>query len=117
MGVTDGDPFTAPIGTATYTVTGADEFGCENVASIEATVHQILLLRLPAKQMFGMALVTFNGGGALTYTWSPDAVTDGVAYSPTETGTYTVTGTDAIAQRSRSDGNCSRISTSRRLGG
>ena len=44
--------------------------------------------------MFVMALITYNGGGALT-SWSPDAVTDGVAYSPTETGTYTVTGTDA----------------------
>jgi hypothetical protein len=38
--------------------------------------------------------VTLNGGGAATYTWNNGA-TNGVAFAPASTNTYTVTGTDA----------------------
>ena len=39
--------------------------------------------------------VTLFGSGALTYVWSgPESVTDNVAFAPTVSGTYTVTGTD-----------------------
>lgn len=38
--------------------------------------------------------VTLTGGGAVSYTWD-NGVTDGVAFSPTATTTYTVIGTDA----------------------
>jgi hypothetical protein len=97
MGVTDGDPFTAPIGTATYTVTGTDEFGCENVASIEATVHPNPVVTATASETevcYGTE-VTFNGGGATTYVWDMDIIDD----EPTAmllSGTFTVTvvGTD-----------------------
>jgi gliding motility-associated-like protein len=37
---------------------------------------------------------TLNGGGAVSYTWS-GGVTNGTAFAPTTTTTYTVTGTDA----------------------
>lgn len=41
---------------------------------------------------------TLNGGGATTYTWvgGTPAVTNAVAFSPTTTLTYTVSGTDAL---------------------
>ncbi|UKN00914.1 PKD domain-containing protein [Paracrocinitomix mangrovi] len=38
--------------------------------------------------------VTLTGSGAQTYTWD-NGVTDGTAFTPTATTTYTVTGTDA----------------------
>jgi hypothetical protein len=38
--------------------------------------------------------VTLTGGGAVTYSWS-NGVTNGVAFNPASTQTYTVTGTDA----------------------
>jgi hypothetical protein len=38
--------------------------------------------------------VTLNGSGASTYTWN-NAVSNAVAFTPTATTTYTVTGTDA----------------------
>src|SRR5690606_31806825 len=38
--------------------------------------------------------VTLTGSGASSYTWD-NGVTDGVAFNPTTTTTYTVTGTDA----------------------
>lgn len=37
--------------------------------------------------------VTLNGGGATSYVWD-NAVTNGVAFTPTASGIYTVTGTD-----------------------
>ena len=37
---------------------------------------------------------TIPGSGAATYSWDNN-VSDGVSFSPTATGTYTVTGTDA----------------------
>jgi gliding motility-associated-like protein/uncharacterized repeat protein (TIGR01451 family) len=40
--------------------------------------------------------VIFNGGGATTYTWT-NGVQNGVAYIPSATNTYTVTGTDGNA--------------------
>ena len=38
--------------------------------------------------------VTLNGTGATTYIWD-NGVTDGIAFTPSATSTYTVTGTDA----------------------
>ena len=38
--------------------------------------------------------LTLSGSGATTYSWD-NVVTDGTAFSPTATNTYTVTGTDA----------------------
>jgi len=37
---------------------------------------------------------TLNGSGAISYTWD-NSVTNGVAFTPASTATYTVTGTDA----------------------
>ncbi|HTL82073.1 MAG TPA: T9SS type A sorting domain-containing protein [Bacteroidia bacterium] len=39
--------------------------------------------------------VTLSGSGAVSYTWD-NSVTDGVAFTPTSTATYNVTGTDSI---------------------
>ena len=38
--------------------------------------------------------ITLTGGGADTYVWD-NGVSDGVAFAPSATTTYTVTGTDA----------------------
>jgi len=46
--------------------------------------------------------VTLTGGGATSYTWS-GGVANGVAFTPTTTTTYTVTGTDG--------NNCTNIAT------
>ena len=56
MGVTDGDPFTAPV--VLQPIRSPEQMNLVvKTFSMEATVHQILLLRLlPAKQMFVMAL-------------------------------------------------------------
>src|SRR5690606_16726452 len=40
-GVTDGSSFTPPVGTITYTVTGADGFGCMATDQVDVTVNPL----------------------------------------------------------------------------
>ncbi len=97
LGVTNGVAFTAAVGTATYTVTGTDANGCENTATVDATVHNLptVIASVDDDEVCDGEAFTFTGGGAATYTWD-SGVTDGVAFTATiGTATYTVTGTDA----------------------
>ena len=99
MGVTDDvafEPLTT--GTVTYSVTGTDVNGCENMASIEVTTYALPTVTASvddAEICLGQS-ATFTGGGALTYSWDL-GVTNGVAFEPLSVGTetYSVTGTDA----------------------
>ncbi|MDA7803166.1 gliding motility-associated C-terminal domain-containing protein [Crocinitomix sp.] len=95
-GVTNGVPFAPPLGTTTYTVTGATLSGCEGMATIDITVTAVPTVTATADETeicFGEE-ITLTGGGADTYTWD-GGVTDGVAFAPAGAGTitYTVTGT------------------------
>ncbi|MGZ3941892.1 MAG: T9SS type A sorting domain-containing protein [Bacteroidia bacterium] len=94
-GVTEGTPF-SPTVTATYTVTGIDGNNCINTATISVAVNNlpnVIANATPTAVCEGNN-VTLNGGGAVTYTWSSGA-TNGVAFTPTITADYTVSGTDA----------------------
>lgn len=93
-GVTDGVAFT-PAGTTTYTVTGTDAAGCTNTDQVTVSVSTSPNVGAGNDQSIcpGGA-VTLNGSGATSYTWD-NGVTDGVAFNPAATTTYTVTGTDA----------------------
>jgi gliding motility-associated-like protein len=92
-GITNGVAFTPSVNT-TYTVTGTDLNGCENTDQVLVTVNALPPVNAGIDQTvcFGTA-VTLNGSGALTYTWNNN-VSNGVSFTPTITGTYTVTGTD-----------------------
>lgn len=92
-GVSNGVSF-SPFVTKTYTVTGSDANSCVNTATITVTVNSPPAITASASSTvvcMGTS-VTLNGGGASTYTWS-SGITDGVAFTPTATATYTVTGT------------------------
>lgn len=92
--VIDGVPF-SPQHTITYTVTGTGTNGCKNKGVATVTVNQLPPVTANASSLavcYGFP-TTLTGGGATTYTWS-DGINDGVAFSPTVTTTYTVTGTD-----------------------
>jgi uncharacterized protein involved in tolerance to divalent cations len=84
-----------PSATTTYNVTGTDGNGCMNTASVMVTVNALptVTATASASAVCTGDVVTLMGGGASTYTWD-NSVTDNVAFVPTATTTYNVTGTD-----------------------
>jgi hypothetical protein len=93
-GVTNGVAFT-PANTQTYTVTGTNANGCSNTAQVTVTVNALPTVSGGANQSIcAGGQVTLLGSGASTYTWT-NGVTNGVAFTPANTQTYTVTGTNA----------------------
>jgi len=93
-GITNGVSFT-PTATATYTVTGTSAAGCINTDQVVVTVNPLPTVNAGTDQTICIgATVTLSGSGAATYTWN-NGVTNGVAFTPAATTTYTVSGTDA----------------------
>ncbi|MBC8265754.1 MAG: gliding motility-associated C-terminal domain-containing protein [Flavobacteriales bacterium] len=93
-GITDGVAFN-PTSTTTYTVTGTDVNNCVNTDMITVTVNtlpNVVANANPSTICVGDP-TTLTGSGASTYSWN-NGITDGVAFNPTSTTTYTVTGTD-----------------------
>jgi len=92
-GVTNATAFT-PAATTTYTVTGTDLNGCQNIDQVLVTVNPLPSVNAGTDVVVcAGATVTLSGSGANTYTWN-NGVTNGVAFAPAATGTYTVTGTN-----------------------
>lgn len=87
-----------PITTTTYTVVGADAEACYDTAMVTVTVNSLPAVTATASvdTLCDGEPVTLSGAGALTYNWT-GGVTDGVAFNPSATQTYTVTGIDANA--------------------
>ncbi len=95
-GVADGVSF-VPVSTATYTVTGTiTATGCTSTATQTVTVHAIPPVSYHASTTTVCAggEVTLFGLGANTYSWD-NGITNNVAFNPTATTTYIVTGTYA----------------------
>jgi gliding motility-associated-like protein len=90
------NPIVSPTTTTTYTVTVND--GYNNVTgSVIVTVHPLPTVHANADHtsICQGAQVTLTGSGTATsYVWD-NSVTDGLAFTPAGTLTYTVTGTDA----------------------
>jgi Secretion system C-terminal sorting domain/PKD-like domain len=89
-----------------YTLVSVTDASCTGSTSGTATVSQSLptvgaTVSLDATVCTGTS-VTFNGTGAVNYTWS-DGIVNGQAFTATASKTYTVTGVDA--------NNCSNTAT------
>jgi len=97
MGVTDGVAFTPGVGTDTYTVTGYDDLGCSNTATIDATVNPVPEVSASSSEdeiCEGETITITLTGDADSYEWDPADITPGVPYAPADgVDTYTVTGT------------------------
>ena len=93
--VTDGTPFT-PLSTTTYTVTGTNGNGCTNTDQVVVTVNALPTVNAGADQTVcaGTSVTLSGSGNATSYLWD-NGVTDGTPFTPTNTTTYTVIGTDA----------------------
>jgi gliding motility-associated-like protein len=92
-GVVDGTSFT-PTATTTYKVVGTDLNGCKD------SLNQLITLISPPtvginysgnNTICSGTSVTLSGTGATTYTWD-NGVSDGVAFTPLTSATYTVIG-------------------------
>jgi gliding motility-associated-like protein len=94
-GISNGVPF-APSTTSTYSVTGTDTNGCNYSSSILVNVLTAPLVTATASpmQMCNGSSTTLMATGTLSYSWS-GGVSNGVAFIPSASATYTVTGTDA----------------------
>ncbi|MEY5048582.1 MAG: hypothetical protein RLZZ175_1941 [Bacteroidota bacterium] len=89
------NPIANPATTTTYTVTGTDANGCKNDATATVTVNTLpnVTANSSSAVICATQTVTLTGAGASSYTWD-NGVFDNVAFTPTSTQTYTVTGTD-----------------------
>jgi hypothetical protein len=93
-GISNGLPFT-PSATTTYTVTGTASNGCSNTAQVQVIINALPTVSAGSNQTICPgASVTLSGSGAASYSWN-NSVSNGVAFTPTATTTYTVTGTNA----------------------
>lgn len=94
-GVNNGVAF-VPGGTTTYTVTGTDGNTCSNTTTITVTVNPLPPLVVGSNPASGAVCtggqITLTATGAASYSWT-GGITNGVAFTPVGTTTYTVTGT------------------------
>ena len=81
---------------ATYNVTVTASNGCTDDASLTITSNTTaptVTANSTSSSICSGGSVTLTGGGANTYSWN-NSVTDGQAFTPGSTTTYTVTGTN-----------------------
>jgi hypothetical protein len=78
------------------TVTANNACGSSTAQTINITVNPLpnVAANASATTVCAGQQVTLTGSGATSYSWT-GGVTDGVAFTPSNTDTYTVTGTDA----------------------
>jgi gliding motility-associated-like protein len=92
-----GNPITvSPSATTTFTVTGTSAAGCTNTDQVIVTVNPLPIVNGGADvTVCAGQPVTLTATGTSSYSWNP-TITNGVAFNPTTTTTYVVTGTSAL---------------------
>lgn len=83
-----------PTANGSYTVTGTDINGCEATDQVNLTLTSIVINGGPDVTICENETVTLSGSGGNAYIWNLGVVNT-VPFSPINTQTYTVTGTDA----------------------
>ena len=80
--------------TGQYTAVLSNAQDCDSTVTLNLTINQAPTVNAGADQTICSGNpVTISGNGATSYTWD-NGVSDGVAFTPLSTATYTVTGTD-----------------------
>jgi gliding motility-associated-like protein len=93
-GISDGVAF-IPVSTQNYTVTGTAANGCIASDIVLVTVNSLPIVSGGIDQtVCAGTAVALTGNGATTYTWD-NSILNGIAFMPTVTTTYTVSGTSA----------------------
>lgn len=90
--ITNGTPF-VPLTSGVYSVVGTNVSGCIGTDELTVTVNSIPAVNAGNDVVVCQGeSVILTGTGASNYSWSPN-VTNGVAFVPSVSGVYTVTGT------------------------
>ena len=95
------NPSASPAATTTYTVTATDANGCTATDQVTVTVNTFQGVNAgPDVAICTGASTTLNATGAVSYAWSPTTglsapTSASTQATPTQTTTYTLTGTDA----------------------
>ncbi len=101
-GAVNGTPYTAPVETAStsisFTVIGTDTNQCSNSASISITVNALPSISVSSTTVCSGQYATLTAlltptTAVATYTWT-GGITNGVPFMPSTTSNYIVTGTD-----------------------
>ena len=77
-----------------YVDTLVNSSGCTQIDTLDLTISNSIVSAGLDDTICAGDFVTLNGSGAGTYAWDNN-VTDGIAFNPSQTTTYTVTGTDS----------------------
>jgi hypothetical protein len=105
-GVSNNSPFTPPVGTNTYVVTGSSVDNCTSTAVVTVAVLQtptVTPIATPTAICVGKTSTLSATGGVSGYTWSPIASNNNtLAVSPVVTSTYSVL---------RANGTCTSLAT------
>jgi gliding motility-associated-like protein len=95
--ITNGVPFTPPVGSNVYTVTGTTSDGCTATDQVTVTIGASSFAPTvsPNVAICAGESTVISASNATSYTWTPGLGT-GASHtvSPSSTTTYTVTGTD-----------------------
>jgi gliding motility-associated-like protein len=105
-GVSNGESFTPAVGTAIYTLTGLNSYGCDDTDQLTVLITpEPVVNGGPDQTLCSGQPVILNASGANSYTWS-NGNTNGVGfyqnegttiYSVTGTSIYGCTGTDTVS--------------------
>ena len=95
-GVTGNFISVSPVAYTSYTVTGTNIYGCKNQTSCSVLVNPNPIISMFANTNHPCEgdPVILSGSGAITYSWS-SGISNNVAFYPSLTAIYTVTGTAA----------------------
>jgi len=93
-GVVAGQAFT-PTQSGSYIVTGTDANGCVDTDTVDVTVDALPVVNAGIDlRICSGNEINLTATGAATFTWN-NGVIAGQAFTPTQSGSYIVTGTDA----------------------
>lgn len=98
-GIFNGVAF-SPMSTNTYSISGTNTLtGCKRLNAAQqiiiVNINPVVSSTVTALTICSGQTVTFSGSGADTYSWT-NGPTDGVPFTPTQTASYYLTGTDLL---------------------
>jgi hypothetical protein len=87
----------SPVSNTNYTVTGTDANSCVNTQTVSVFVNPLPTVTASSdKTVICIGeTVALNGSGAQSYLWSTGSTVQITTVTPTQSGSYTLTGTDA----------------------